>query len=95
MTKINELTAGMGDVELEGEIASVSEPRSVQTKYGPNTVASADLKDDTGTIKVTLWGNQIASVKAGDKVKLAGCFIKEYNGELQVAVTRNGSITVQ
>ena len=92
--KISEAKAGMADVELEGEIASIEEPRQVQTKYGPNTVASAQLKDDSGTIKVTLWGNQIPSVQVGNKVKITGCFIKEWNGELQVSITRNGEIKV-
>jgi len=91
---VSELKPGMIDVEIEGEIVSIEESRQVQTKYGPNTVASAQLKDDTGTIKVTLWGNQIPSVQAGNKVKLTGCFIKEWNGELQVSITRNGEIKV-
>ena len=92
--KIGELKPNMADVEIEAEVESMEEPRQAQTKYGPKPVATAHLKDDTGTIDLTLWGNQISSVKAGDKVKITGGFVKEWNGNIQLTVTRNGEIQV-
>ena len=60
--KISDLKSGQADVEIEAQVDSVDEPRQVNTKYGPNSVATAHLKDDSGTIDLSLWGNQISSL---------------------------------
>jgi len=92
--KISDLKTGDNDVSITGEIAEISEPRSVQTKYGANTVAAAVVKDDSGSIKLTLWGRQISLVKQGDTVEISGGYVKEWNGELQLGVGKTGEIKV-
>jgi replication factor A1 len=93
--KISELKAGLNDVSLKAEVTEVTEPRSVNTKFGANTVADAVLDDGSGTtIKLTLWGNKISTVKPGDKVEISGGYVKEWNGELQLGVPKTGEIKV-
>lgn len=92
--KISELKAGMQSVDIEGKVDSKEEPREVQTKYGPNRVSSAMIKDDSGSIKLTLWGKQIDEIKEGDKISLASGYTTEWNGEVQVNVGRNGELKV-
>jgi ssDNA-binding replication factor A large subunit len=53
---ISDLKSGMSSVDVKAKVTALSAPREVQTKYGPNSVADATLKDDTGTITLTLWG---------------------------------------
>ena len=54
---ISELKAGATGVELEADVAEKSEPREVITKYGKRlNVANAVLKDDTGSIAISLSG---------------------------------------
>jgi len=92
--KISELKAGSNDVSLKAEVTEVTEPRTVNTKYGTNTVANAVLDDGSGTVKLTLWGKQISSVKQGDNLEITGGFVKEWNGELQLGVGKTGEIKV-
>lgn len=92
--KISELKAGLNDVSLKAEVVEVTESRSVNTKYGANTVASAVLDDGSGTVKLTLWGKQISSVKQGDNLEISGGYVKEWNGELQLGVGKTGEIKV-
>ncbi len=92
--KISELKAGMQEVDIEGTVDSKGDVRQVQTKYGPNTVSSAQIKDDSGSIKLTLWGKQINEIKEGDKISLTGGYTTEWNSELQVNVGRNGELKV-
>jgi ssDNA-binding replication factor A large subunit len=92
--KISELKAGSNDVSLKAEVTEVTEPRTVNTKYGTNTVANAVLDDGSGTVKLTLWGKQISTVKQGDNVEITGGFVKEWNGELQLGVGKTGEIKV-
>jgi ssDNA-binding replication factor A large subunit len=92
--KISELRAGMNEVAVSGKVTEISEPRQVQTKYGLKNVADANVQDDSGSIKLSLWGDQISSVKVGDSVEINGGYIKEWSGELQLGVGRNGELKV-
>ena len=92
--KVNEIKSGMRDIELEAKVKEVEESRQVQTKFGPNQVANAILEDDTGSIKLVLWGDKISSVKAGDAVKVTGAYVTEWNGNLQLNIPKAGELKV-
>ncbi|MBI1973581.1 DNA-binding protein [Candidatus Micrarchaeota archaeon] len=94
MAKISELRPGMNDVVVTGKVVSVSQPRSVNTKYGQNTVADATIEDDSGTVSMTLWGQQASTIKEGASVEIRGAYTKEWNGEIQLNVGRSGEIKV-
>jgi len=59
LLKINEIKLGMSAVSTEGKVVAKSEPRSVRTRFGSRSVADAELEDETGTIKLSLWEQQI------------------------------------
>ena len=92
--KINEIQNGMRDVELEAEVKETTEPREVNTKFGLNKVSNAVLKDDTGEIVLVLWGDKTSMLKTGDKVKITGAYIREWNNNLQLNVPKTGTIEV-
>lgn len=81
-------------VSAEGKIVSKSEPRSVRTRYGDRSVADATLEDDTGTINMSLWEQQIDLVDIDDTVKITGAYITEFNNQLQLNIPRSGVLEV-
>jgi len=92
---ISELKAGASDVELEATVAEKQEPREVITKYGKRlNVASITLKDDTGTIAMSLWGKDIEAVNVGDKVKISKGYVGEFKGTPQLSTGKYGKIEV-
>ena len=92
---ISELKAGATGVELEAEVSEKDEPREVITKYGKRlNVANAVLKDDTGTIAISLWGNDINSINVGDKVKITNGYVGEFRGTPQLSTGKYGKIEV-
>lgn len=92
---ISDLKAGATGVELEAEVSEKSEPREVITKYGKRlNVANAVLKDDTGTIAISLWGNDIANVNVGDHVKITNGYVGEFRGTPQLSTGKYGKIEV-
>ncbi len=79
------------EASLEATVASVGPTREVDTSRGPAEVADAVLQDPTGSVKLVLWGPQIAKVQAGNRVRLAGAWVKEYRGRLQLSLGRSDS----
>ena len=92
---ISDLKESMSNVELAAKVVDLGEVRNVNTRFGPNKVCDITLEDDTGRVKLTLWGDDIEKLKAGNTVNITGGFVKSWQGELQVAVTRNGTMTVE
>ncbi len=92
---ISELKAGASNVQLEAVVAEKDEPREVVTKYGKRlNVANAVLKDDTGSIAISLWGNDINSIEVGDKVKVTNGYVGEFRGTPQLSTGKYGKIEV-
>jgi replication factor A1 len=92
--KIKEIKSGMSNVSVEGKIVEISETRDVQTKYGKRSVADATLEDETGSIGLSLWEDQIDSVSVGDKVLISGAFVTQFRDKLQLSIPRSGKIEV-
>jgi replication factor A1 len=91
--KINELKLGMNDISLKAKVTEVSEPRNVKTRYGYDTkVADAMIEDDTGKIKLTLWGKQTEDIGEGDTLEIKGGYVSEFMGEIQLNVPRKGEL---
>jgi replication factor A1 len=94
MTTIKELKPRMGNVEVEVEVVSVSEPREFE-KYGKaGKVATARVKDESGEIDLSLWNNQCDEVEVGDKVKISNGYVSEWQDKLQLTAGKFGTLTV-
>ncbi len=74
--------------EIVLEITEVREPSD--TRVG--LVQQADAKDDTGTVTITLWTEDVDKYAVGDTVKITKGWCKEYQGQLQVSSGKFGSI---
>jgi len=91
--KINELKPGMNNVEIKAKITELTEPREIMTKFGTvTTLTEATLEDESGSIKMVLWGKQSEGIEKGSEVEVTGGFTKEFRDVLQVGIGRNGSI---
>jgi replication factor A1 len=94
--KISELKPGMKRVEIEAKVLNLSETREVTTRAGEQSrVATADVTDDSGTVKLTLWNEQIDQVKVNSSVKIENGYVTSFRGETQLNVGRYGKLTVQ
>jgi replication factor A1 len=90
--KICDIESGMRNIEVTGQITKIGERRNVQTKFGPADVATATLKDETGSIDLSLWRQQIDMVKEGDNVKLTNAFTTVFGGKPQLNIGKGGEI---
>jgi replication factor A1 len=58
-------------------------------------VATAIIADETGTIKLTLWNDQINQVNINDTVKVENGYVTSFKGEIQLNVGKYGKLTVE
>jgi len=94
--KISELKPGMRRVDVDAKVLSLSDAREVTTRAGDQSrVATADVTDDSGTVKLTLWNEQIDQVKVNSSVKIENGYVTSFRGETQLNVGRYGKLTVQ
>ena len=91
---LSELQIGQGKVDVEAEITEIEEPRNFK-KFGRDIkVTNAIIKDDSGTIKLTLWNDDIDKVKVGDKVKITNGFVLIKNVDLNLQyLKKTGAVT--
>jgi len=84
----------MRDIEVTGRIVRKGDVREVKTRYGPAKVSWAILKDETGSILLNLWRQQIDKVRVGDTVRLVNAFVRVYRDEMELSIGSDGQIEV-
>lgn len=90
--KISELTIGQGNVEVEGTITEIGETKTFN-KFGRDlSVANAMLKNESGSIKLTLWNDDVSRFKDGDKLKVVNGYVNEFQGEKQLTSGKYGQL---
>ncbi|MFA5365085.1 MAG: OB-fold nucleic acid binding domain-containing protein [Candidatus Bathyarchaeia archaeon] len=94
--KINELKDGMGKINIEATVIEKSDAREVRSRYTNDTymVADTTIEDETGTVTLVLWNEQVKQVNVGDRVKIENGYIKSFREVLQLSSGKYGSLTV-
>ncbi len=80
---------------IDATITAISAVRNVTTSRGPSQVADATLQDDTGTITLTLWGDDVTRYSVGQKIRITDGWVKDFRGKLQISMGRSGKIALQ
>ncbi len=93
MTGIATLRADQ-NATIEATITAISAVRDVTTSRGASQVADATLQDETGTITLTLWGEDTKRYTVGQKLKITDGWVRDFRGKLQISQGRSGKITV-
>jgi ssDNA-binding replication factor A large subunit len=88
--KISELKTGMEGVSVTATIDFVG--NTMGKEYGEEPFAMGFLKDATGEIKVTFWGEDIKKAKKGKKVKILDGYVSEFKGQIQLNCKRKKGI---
>ena len=93
---IEEAKTARSDISLEAKIEDKGEVRTVKTKYDDATkVCDSYLVDESGRIKLTLWGDDTGKVKNGDTVSVQGAYTTTFRNEVQLNVPKkNGKLEV-
>ncbi len=91
--KIKMLKDGMRKIDVEAVVESVGDARTVDLRTGgTERVADAIVKADSGSITLTLWGEQ-TELKVGTKIKVENGYTNSFRGEVKLNVGKWGSLS--
>jgi replication factor A1 len=95
--KVNELRDGMKRVNIQARVTEKSDSRQVVSRFKDQTyrVATATVADETGTVKLTLWNDQIELVNVNNTVRVENGYVTSFRGEIQLNVGKYGTLTVE
>ena len=87
----------MKRVSIEGKVTEKSETREVMSRFKNESykVASVVIADETDSIKLTLWNEQIDQVNVDSIVKIENGYVSSFRGEIQLNVGKYGKLTVE
>jgi replication factor A1 len=94
--EIKDLRNGMKRVSVEAKVVEKGDPREVKSRFNDETyrIVDAVVADETGSIKLTLWNEQIDQVNVGDNIKIENGYVTAFKGETQLNVGKFGKLTV-
>lgn len=92
---IQDLRHGMKKVSVEAEVLEASKPLLVHTQYGNSVLlTNVWLEDETGRIRLCLWGEWAHSVVAGDTIQIKNASVSTFKRERQLRLGKNGTLNV-
>ena len=95
MTTAEEAKNMRNNINIEGTVERKGESRTVNKKAGGTIdVCDAYLVDESGEIKLTLWGDDIPKVQDGSKVKITNGYTNTFKGEVSLTKGKYGQLEV-
>ena len=95
--QIKNIINGMRDVETVGKVLQLYEIREFMRNDAISKVASALIGDETGTIRVVMWGSQadnVNSLALNSVVKILGGYVRENNGRKEIHLNDRSQLLI-
>ncbi|MGA2572706.1 MAG: single-stranded DNA-binding protein [Candidatus Methanomethylicaceae archaeon] len=91
--KVEELNPGSRAVDVLVKILELNPSRQVSTKDGSvHNVAEAVVADDTASVILSLWDDDIGRVQVGKTIAIKNGYITLFRGTMRLNVGRYGTM---
>jgi len=91
---IRDLRTGMNHVNLRAKVLEIPKPKLVVTRFGNYaSVVNALIADETGTIRLCLWNEQMNSISNGDTIQIENARASTFRGERQLSIGKSGTLS--
>ncbi|MDM7275796.1 MAG: single-stranded DNA-binding protein [Thermoprotei archaeon] len=90
--KVSDLRENMDNVNVRVRVLEAGESKVIETRSGPRTISEALVGDESGRVKLTLWGKLAGTIKKGDTIEIRNAWTTTYRGQVQLNVGARGSI---
>jgi len=93
--RIKDLKAGMKQINLKARVLEIPKSKMVYTRSGMMAyVSNALIADETGSIRISLWNQQINIISEGDLINIKKGKVARFRGERQLRIGRHGSLSI-
>ncbi len=93
--KIKDLRTGMRKLNVNAQVLEISQPIQVTTRSGFSVnLVNALIADETGTIKLSLLGDQIKKINLHDVIQIENAHVAWFRSERQLRIGKQGKICV-
>jgi replication factor A1 len=94
LTKVRDLTPNSKQVNVLAKVLTVGEPKEVMGKFGdPRKVCEAVVGDDTATITLSLWNEQIGTIAKDEVILVDNGYVSLVRGHMRLNVGRYGNLS--
>ncbi len=93
MTKVKDLTPSSKQVNVLVKVVGLSEEREITSKFGEaRKLVEATVGDETATVLLTLWNDQIGQVQKDETVLIDNGYVTLVRGHIRLNVGKYGSM---
>lgn len=95
--QIKNIISGLRSVETLGKVIQTYELREFTTNERKGKVASMLIGDETGNIRIVLWGSQadnIKNIKPGAIIKVVNGYVRENNNFLELHLNDKSQLII-
>jgi len=92
--QIKELQPKQGKVDITVTVMEKGEPRTFSKFNSQGQVCNAKVQDDSGSITLSLWNEQVSTVDVGDIIQIKNGYVSEWQGEMQLSTGKFGQLEV-
>lgn len=94
MTKVKDLTPQSKQVNLVGKVLELGEEKEITSRFGETRrLVEAKLGDETGTVLLTLWNEQIGQVARDETLSIDNGFVSLVRGHIRLNVGKYGAMS--
>jgi replication factor A1 len=92
--KVGELTPASRAVNVKAKVVSKSEVRNIATGRdgAPHNVCDALVGDETGSVYLTLWDDNIEKINEGDTISVGNGYVTLFRGNMRLNIGRYGTV---
>ncbi|MFQ5918456.1 MAG: single-stranded DNA-binding protein [Thermoplasmata archaeon] len=92
LVKVDELTPASKNADVTVKVLSLGERKTIDSKFGGSRdLVEATVGDETGTVILTLWGDQIDGVSQDDILEIDNGYVSLVRGHMRLNVGKYGS----
>ena len=92
--KVAELKPGMERVSIFVRVVDPGEIKKISTRAGERTIREAIVGDESGRVKLVMWGRSIKTLNRGDVIEISGAWTTVFKGKIQLNVGGSENIKV-
>ncbi len=93
-TKIKDLTPQSKRVDVMAKCLEVGEPKEIPGRFGGSRrVAEATIADDSGSVILSLWDNQIGDVEKENVIAIKNGYVSLVRGHMRLNVGKYGGLS--